>query len=282
MVSLGVGKPAARAAQASDAALTTASIERKWTNGFSIAGTSKASFPMSPAATQAKAWSGMRGEQATFDEAAGLATTRWRRSFVDIRRRRHAHHRRLFRGRATARRPQGGDCVMLHENRTAVVHVVAVGRLARDFGHDLGLQARPAFVGENKRRLGLKRIAWPVEPGDDGGRKLRRGANDIAVRRFERHGEERRRVAVVELVDDQPAGLPRQLWAHRRRMYEAIEPIAALLQRSPLGVVETATECVKSDGRPQRHELLRAAQRRKCRIILNPAVGSRSVTDIAL
>jgi hypothetical protein len=54
MVSLGVGKPAARAAQASAAALTTASIERKWTNGFST----KASFPMSPAATQAKAWCG--------------------------------------------------------------------------------------------------------------------------------------------------------------------------------------------------------------------------------
>ena len=54
MVSLGVGKPAARAAQASDAALTTASIERKWTNGFSIAGTSKASFPMSPAAPLGK------------------------------------------------------------------------------------------------------------------------------------------------------------------------------------------------------------------------------------
>ena len=32
------------AAQASDAALTTASIERKWTNGFSLAGTFEGEF----------------------------------------------------------------------------------------------------------------------------------------------------------------------------------------------------------------------------------------------
>jgi hypothetical protein len=53
MVSLGVGKPAARRRRPATA-LTTASIERKWTNGFSIAGTSKASFPMSPAAPLGK------------------------------------------------------------------------------------------------------------------------------------------------------------------------------------------------------------------------------------
>ena len=32
------------AAQASDAALTTASIERKWTSGFSLAGTFEGEF----------------------------------------------------------------------------------------------------------------------------------------------------------------------------------------------------------------------------------------------
>src|SRR5215470_867779 len=87
------------------------------------------------------------------------------------------------------------------------------------------------------------------------------------MRRFECHGEERRRVAMVELVDHQRAGITRELRAHRRGVHETIEPIAALLQRCPVSLVETATECVKSDARSQGEEFLRAAQRWKCRII---------------
>src|ERR1700716_2187054 len=50
------------AAQASDAALTTASIERKWTNGFSLAGTFEGEFSNVTRSYAGKAWCAMRGE----------------------------------------------------------------------------------------------------------------------------------------------------------------------------------------------------------------------------
>jgi hypothetical protein len=81
-------------------ALTSASMERKRTNGVSIAGTFEGEFSV---VTRSYAGKGVVSRR-QFDGAAGLATTRWRRSFVDIPRRRRTHHRRLFRGRATARR----------------------------------------------------------------------------------------------------------------------------------------------------------------------------------
>jgi uncharacterized protein with beta-barrel porin domain len=52
------------AAPARDAALTTASAEMKWLNGFSLASTFGASSPTSPAATPARASRATRGEDA--------------------------------------------------------------------------------------------------------------------------------------------------------------------------------------------------------------------------
>src|SRR6266700_5338874 len=120
-------------------------------------------FPMSTAATQAKAWCGMRGENTTIWPGRKAWLSPVGEDRLPTCAAVTARHRRLLRGRATVRRAQGGRRVVLHEHRTAVVRIVAVGCLARDFGHDLGLQARPAFVGEHERRLGLERSPPALE-----------------------------------------------------------------------------------------------------------------------
>jgi uncharacterized protein YhjY with autotransporter beta-barrel domain len=53
------------AAPAHESALTTASAELKWLNGFSLAATFEANSPTSPAATPARASRGIRGDEAT-------------------------------------------------------------------------------------------------------------------------------------------------------------------------------------------------------------------------
>src|SRR5215472_11000562 len=91
-----------------------------------------------------------------------------------------AGHPGLWRALAAARRARTGRRLVFHEEGTAVAHIVAGGRLARDLGHNLGAQARPALVRECKGRLGLERIAWPSEPGDDGGCEFGCGADELA------------------------------------------------------------------------------------------------------
>ena len=70
------------AAPAHESALTTASAELKWLNGFSLAATFEANSPTSPAATPARASRGIRGDEAT--SVVGTKLTSIRRSLMSV------------------------------------------------------------------------------------------------------------------------------------------------------------------------------------------------------